>query len=358
MRLNPRPSVTARKPTATLHSVQPSEFFYAITPERVLEAVESAGFLATGRCAALNSFENRVYDVELDPECLPPAPSQAHRSYFQRVAKFYRPGRWTRAQILEEHEFLQDLRAEEIPVIAPLPFADGSTLRQLPDSGIYYALFPKVGGRAPDELEPPTLRQIGRLIARIHTVGARKPANHRLALTPDTYGRQNLQYLVEKRWLPPEFERRYQETVEKICGILDPWFAQAKVLRIHGDCHLGNLLQGTEGMFFLDFDDLVRGPAVQDLWLLLPSRGAGNRADLENLLEGYEEMRAFDRGELKLIEGLRALRFVHYSAWLARRWDDPAFPAAFPQFNSHRYWADETSDMERQLTVLQNEGTA
>lgn len=334
--------------------MQPTEFFYSITPERVLEAVESSGLIATGRCSALNSFENRVYDVELDPECVPPPPTpKVHRSYYHRVAKFYRPGRWTREQILEEHEFLQDLVDEEIPVIAPIKFPDGSTLRQMPDSGIYYALFPKVGGRAPDELDAPILQQIGRLIARIHAVGARRAAQHRVQLTPETYGRQNLHYLVEKKWLPAEFEKRYREAVEKICGIIEPWFEQARPIRIHGDCHLGNLLQGSEGLFFLDFDDMVRGPAVQDLWLLLPSRGAGGRPDLESLLEGYEEMRPFDRTTLKLIEPLRALRFVHYTAWLARRWEDPAFPPAFPQFNTHRYWSDETADLEQQLRMIQ-----
>ena len=330
--------------------------FFSLTPERVLAAVEGAGFQATGRCSALNSFENRVYDVELEPESVPsPADGGTpHRSYYSRVVKFYRPGRWSREQLLEEHEFLHDLQEDEIPVIAPIQFDDGTTLRQIPDSGIYYALFPKVGGRAPDELTEEQLRQIGRLIGRIHGVGARRPAPHRIELSPLTYGRQNLQYLLEQRWIPPEFESRYRNAVERICGRIEPWFEKVQVQRIHGDCHLGNLLFSQEGPVFLDFDDMVRGPAVQDLWLLLPNRGGGNQRELESLFEGYEEMRSFHRSQLKLIEPLRALRFVHYTAWLARRWEDPAFPPAFPQFNSHRYWNDETADLEQQLRLIED----
>ena len=328
---------------------RPTEFFYQLTQDRVLDAVEAAGFPVTGRCSALNSFENRVYDVELEMDREP----GVHPSAYHRIAKFYRPGRWSEEQILEEHQFLADLKEAEIPVIAPLEFPGGGTLRRMPESGIAYALFPKVGGRAPDELDDEQLRRIGRLIARIHNVGASRKAPHRVTLTPETYGRQNLKYLVDSGVIPMEYRTRYTLVVNQICDLLEPWFKELPPHRLHGDCHLGNLLWNTQGAFFLDFDDMVNGPAMQDLWLLLPARERGGGRELSVMLEGYEEMRSFDPRQFKLVEGLRALRFVHYTAWLARRWEDPAFPPAFPQFHTDRYWSDETRDLERQLSELQ-----
>jgi Ser/Thr protein kinase RdoA (MazF antagonist) len=330
-------------------SGESSRFFFELTPDRVLESVEASGLRCTGRCLALNSFENRVYDVELESDEKPANPS-AHR----RVAKFYRPGRWTREQILEEHRFILDLVADEIPAIAPIKFEDtGETLHQTREGGMWYALFPKVGGRAPDELTTEQLRRIGRLLGRIHNAGARREAPHRLALTPETYARDNLRFLLEGEWIPLEFRKRYEDAVLAICERVAPWFAETPTHRLHGDCHLGNLLWNDQGPFFLDFDDMVRGPAVQDLWLLLPGRDEFARRQLDDLLEGYEEMRAFDRASLRLIEPLRALRFIHYTAWVARRWEDPAFPHAFPQFGSHRYWSDETDDLEEQLRLIE-----
>lgn len=319
-----------------------TQFFFELTPDRVLEAVEASGITCTGRCLTLNSFENRVYDVELESDDGPKA---------RRVAKFYRPGRWSREQILEEHEFLADLRASEIPAIAPLAFPDGGTLQRT-RAGIWYALFPKVGGRAPDELTDEQLMRIGRLLARIHSVGASRAAPNRVQIGPETYALANLEFLLGENWVPVDFQRRYREVVEKICAITAGWFAEAANYRVHGDCHLGNLLWNQEGPFFLDFDDMVRGPAVQDIWLLTPGRDVDSLRQREVLLEGYGEMRAFERTTLRLIEPLRALRFVHYSAWIARRWKDPAFPQAFPEFGSHRYWADETQDLEEQLRLI------
>lgn len=339
-----------------------TRFFFDLTPDRVLEAVEKSGLHCTGRCTALNSFENRVYEVELEaPEAEGEVDdsdrSASARFARRRVVKFYRPGRWSREQILEEHEFLKDLKTAEIPVVAPLVFSDGDTLHQSRESGIYYALFPKVGGRAPDELRDEQLRWIGRLLARIHATGASKPARHRIELSPMNYGRKNLASLLEGNWIPLEFAARYEKAVNEICLRSEKlWgeLAPGSIHRIHGDCHLGNLLWNTSGPFFLDFDDMVRGPAVQDIWLLVPGRDEESLKQRESLLEGYEEMRGFDRTTLKLVEPLRALRFVHYSAWIARRWNDPAFPQAFPQFGSHRYWQDETQDLEAQLKWIEN----
>lgn len=318
-----------------------TQYFFELTPDRVLDAVETAGIFCTGRCQQLNSFENRVYDVEIEweGEGKPPTSAANHR-----VVKFYRPGRWTEEQILQEHEFLADLENAEIPAVAPLRFPNGKTLATLP-SGIHFCLFPKIGGRAPDELDRETTKRIGRLLARIHQVGRQKDADGRIRLTPDTYGIANLEYLLKNNLIPDEFRERYAHAAREICEITRPWFAETRMQRLHGDCHLGNLLFGNTGAFFVDFDDMVIGPPVQDMWLLLPGR---DRQKLELLLEGYEEIGEFDRTSLRLIEPLRALRFIHYTGWVARRWDDPAFPQAFPQFGSYRYWKDETEDLERQ----------
>jgi Ser/Thr protein kinase RdoA (MazF antagonist) len=326
--------------------------FYSLTPERVLEAVESAGLPCTGRCLALNSFENRVYDVELELDERP-----SHASAHRRVVKFYRPGRWSEAQIREEHRFLLDLEEAEVPAIQPLRFPGGDTLRQTPE-GIWFTVFPKVGGRAPDEMTEPQLRSVGRLLARIHQVGAARAAPARLALTPGTYGLEPLDFLLKGEWIPIEFRARYEAAVRAICAKTLSWFQNETTQRVHGDCHLGNLLHNPDGYFFLDFDDMLTAPPVQDLWLLLPGRPFGDARSieaqrmLEALLEGYEEMRRFDRAALRLIEPLRALRFIHYTAWIARRWEDPAFPPAFPQFGSHRYWSDQTDDLEEQLRQI------
>lgn len=329
-----------------------TRFFFDLTPDKVLDAVEASGLRCTGRCFALNSFENRVYDVELEKDSAGIDPA-SNINYTRIVVKFYRPGRWSAEQILEEHEFLRDLKDAEIPAIAPLPFSDGLTLHYThTTNGIAYALFPKVGGRAPEEMSDDQLRRVGRLLGRMHNVGAQKTAKFRLALSPTTYGWNNLRYLLQNQWIPIDFQSRYQAAVEKICKTIEPWFEETPLQRIHGDCHLGNLLWSTEGPFVLDFDDMVRGPTIQDLWLLAPGRDEQAYAQRDVLLEGYREMRKLDQAQLRLIEPLRALRFVHYTAWVARRWEDPAFPLAFPHFWSHQYWKDETEDLEGQLRLI------
>jgi Ser/Thr protein kinase RdoA (MazF antagonist) len=333
-----------------------TRYFFELTPDRVLESVEALGLRCTGLCTALNSFENRVYEIELEDD-----DSGLTALQKRRVVKFYRPGRWSREQILEEHQFLMDLEEAEIPVVAPIGFSDGQTLHQTRSNqetqaeGIYYALFPKVGGRAPDELQDDQLRWVGRLLARIHSVGAQRSAPHRIEIGPETYGRKNLRTLLaltEGNSIPLEFAARYEKVVNEICDRAQEQFAKISPSlfhRIHGDCHLGNLLWNSSGPFFLDFDDMVRGPAVQDIWLVVPGRDEDSLRQRNLLLEGYEEMRAFDNSSLRLIESLRALRWIHYSAWIARRWADPAFPAAFPQFGTHRYWQEQTQDLEQQL---------
>jgi Ser/Thr protein kinase RdoA (MazF antagonist) len=336
-------------PTQTIPPKSNQGFFFELTPDRVLEAVESSGLLCTGRCMALNSFENRVYDVELETE---EESEFKHLAANRRVVKFYRPGRWSEEQILEEHQFLLELNEAEIPVVAPLAFPDGRTLHSTRESEIWFSIFPKVGGRAPDELSDDQLVRVGRLLGRIHNVGAARKSQHRVNLTPATYGTTPLQFLIQGNWIPIEYLGRYQEAVEKICKIIEPWFKSVQLQRLHGDCHLGNLLWNTSGPFFLDFDDMVVGPPVQDIWLLVPGRDAESVRQRQVLLDGYQEIRQFDYASLKLIEPLRALRFIHYTAWIARRWDDPAFPLAFPQFGSHQYWSSEVEDLEEQLNLI------
>lgn len=326
-----------------------TRFFFELTPDRVLEAVETTRLRCTGLCHALNSFENRVYDVELDlDEDAAARSARKSVSVNRRVVKFYRPGRWSREQILEEHEFLYDLRSEEIPAIAPLTFPTGETLRQT-SQGIWYAVFPKVGGRAPDELSEDQLVRLGRLLGRVHNVGAAKKAQHRVELNVETYGQANLDYLLSGEVIPLEFRSRYEVAAREIFRLTREMLIGIVPERVHGDCHLGNILWNDEGPFFLDFDDMVRGPAVQDIWLMVPGRDEEARRQREILIRGYEEMRDFDRVTLRLIEPLRALRFIHYTAWVSRRWDDPIFPQSFPEFGSYRYWSDETKDLEEQL---------
>jgi Ser/Thr protein kinase RdoA (MazF antagonist) len=315
------------------------ESFFELTPEPILTAAEQIGVRSTGRSYALNSLENRVYEIELEDDR-------------KVVAKFYRPGRWTRDAILEEHEFLADLAAQEVPVVEPLKLKDNSTLGTT-DGGIFFTVFPKVRGRAPEELKPDQLTQLGRFVGRLHNVGATKTSKNRLLLDPKNYGRPALQFLSENNWLPMELATRYKTVAEEIINLITPWFENIKTHRIHGDCHLGNLLYDQQGnAFFLDFDDMVAGPAVQDFWLLVPGQDEKALQDREIFLKGYTEMRQFDRGTLRLIEPLRALRIIHYSAWIARRWKDPSFQRVFTEFNTHNYWENEIRDLKKQRDII------
>lgn len=323
-----------------------TQHFYGLTPERVLTAVEGFGVRCTGRCLALNSMENRVYELEIDQESIPDAPP------LFRVAKFYRPGRWTKEQIQAEHTFIADLAEAEVPVIAPLADEHAETIRETGDLGIYVALFPKARGRNPDELSDEHLEWMGRLIARLHLVGARKAAPSRLSLTADSYGLKNLAFLESSTTLPLEIQTEYRNVVTEICRLYADAAGTVALQRIHGDCHQGNILWGAEGPFFLDFDDMVMGPVVQDLWLLISGRDDDGRRQLECILSGYEQMRDFDRRQLRLIEGLRALRYINYAAWIARRWEDPMFQRVFPHFGSINYWRGQVADLREQLDLF------
>ncbi len=317
-----------------------SELFFALTPETVLAAVEQAGLSCRPVCYPLNSFENRVYEVEL-----------ADRS--RVVAKFYRPGRWSREQILEEHRFLAELAAEEIPVCPVRPFPDGETLKSI--EGLYYTVANRQGGRAPDELSDEMVRRLGRLVARVHNVGARSTAPSRPRLTADHYVRSRVDWLASHSSVPRSFEERYFKAALALADLADPLLERASFHRIHADLHLGNLLLRDGLLWLLDFDDFVTGPAVQDVWLALPGRGGEAERQREIFLEAYEDFRSFDFTTLHLIESLRGLRMVRYAAWLARRWPDPAFRQAWLQFGTEEYWRQETEDLEEQLAVARGE---
>jgi Ser/Thr protein kinase RdoA (MazF antagonist) len=332
----------------TAPAQSPTQFFYEVTPERVLTAVESLGVRSTGRVLALNSLENRVYEVELD---LLTDEEPASKWDAFRIVKFYRPGRWSRDQILEEHRFLLECKEAELPVVAPLLFPDGATLRDVPGLPIQFAVFPKVGGRILDEMNRDQLLQVGRLIARLHMVGFRAPHQHRLHLTVDVLGRRSLTFLLENKILPSTIEGYYTQLAERLFSAFETWFQGVPMQRIHGDCHIGNILWSRDDAQMVDFDDSYQGPCVQDLWLLTPGRDEDSLRRREILLEGYEQMRDFDRSTLRLVEPLRALRMIHFSAWIARRFDDPAFKRVFVDFGSERYWRE-------QLIALQEVGEA
>jgi Ser/Thr protein kinase RdoA (MazF antagonist) len=318
----------------------PTDLFLSLTPHKVIEAVEASGILCNPVCYPLNSFENRVYEVEREDRT-------------RVVAKFYRPGRWSRAQILEEHAFLAELEQAEVPVCPTLPFPDGETLK--PIDHIWYCLFRRTGGRAPDELDDALAERLGRLCARIHNVGAAAPAEHRVRLGGDTLAREDLAWLSAHRSLPPRLERRYLAAAESIADSADGRLRGADVHRIHGDLHFGNLLLRDGVFHVLDFDDMMVGPAVQDLWLLLPGRDADTRRLRASFVDAYEELRRFDHGSLRLVEPLRGLRMIHYAAWVARRWHDPIFPRTFVHFGTETYWEEQTRDLEEIVEVIRTE---
>ncbi len=313
-----------------------TEEFYSLGPNEVLDSVEAAlsgplaGIRATGRTQALNSLENRVYDIELE-------------NGSSVVTKFYRPGRWSIEQISAEHDFLQLLLAREIPVVAPLEVAGGvrKTLGRSPE-GIFFAVFPKVQGRILNELDDVRLRILGRYIGRIHSAGKAFAAPERIGLNVETYGWQSLDTLREKNFLNSPMAERYEQEVKQLLSrIEDLDLLPQENFTIHGDCHLGNTLWLETQPFFLDFDDMVAGPPVQDIWMVIRGRDEEAQRQRGVLIDAYEEVIDFPRESLDSIEALRALRMIHYSAWIARRWEDPAFKKTFPDFSSSRYWQEE-----------------
>jgi Ser/Thr protein kinase RdoA (MazF antagonist) len=338
--------------------------FDALGPDVIVDAVELAGFPCDGRVLALGSYENRVYQVgteEGEPV----------------VAKFYRPGRWSDAAILEEHAFALELAAAEIPVVAPLVVEEGRSDSEmardagtgqspagpvpvesqtlLRHAGFRYAVYPRRGGQWPELATEDDRKWMGRFLGRIHMVGGRRRFEHRPTLSVEAMGRQNVDYLLESGLIPDYVAHRYERVAGELVELVESAFTevgQVRFLRIHGDCHRNNVLWTPAGPHFVDLDDCMTGPAIQDLWMLLAGDPAEIRSQLEDFLEGYTQFADFDYREVGLIEPLRALRMVHYAAWLARRWDDPAFPKAFPWFAEARYWERHVAELEEQCFAV------
>ncbi len=322
-----------------------------LTPRLVTEAIEEAFALTLdGMIFPYPSYVNRVYGVR----------SEVGREF---VAKFYRPGRWSLEALREEHEFLMELAEREVPVVHPLPSSDGDTLPALeleaPDgSGIVFpfALFPKRGGRGFDAENREDWLRLGRLAGRLHSVGGMRPARARTTLGPGRLGALAAG-LLESGLVHPECRGEFRDLVAEAGEILDPLLAGADLLRIHGDFHRGNILDRPgEGLLLIDFDDMAVGPAVQDLWLLLPGSSEESAGELERILEGYGEFRTFDRAELALIEPLRFLRMVHFLAWQARQRDDSGFLRHFPDWGGRAFWIKETEDLRDQLARMRPNG--
>ena len=322
-----------------------------LDPAAVLDALQDTGFACDGRLLQLNSYENRVYQAPLDDGRVV-------------VAKFYRPGRWSDEQIAEEHSFAIELADAELPVVPPLVLPDGGTLghhESAQGSRYRFAVSERWAGRAPELEQPDTLAWIGRLLARMHRVGARERFAHRRTLDAATFGHAPRQRLLDAGFVDPEVNRGWIATSAAALDAVDEAFSRhgaPRLIRLHGDCHAGNVLWRDEGdgagPHFVDLDDCCMGPAIQDLWMLLPGERGAVEAALHHLLDGYRDFMDFDDRELLLIEPLRTLRMIHHSAWLAERWRDPAFPIAFPWFASPAYWNQQTADLREQIERMQD----
>ena len=336
--------------------------FATLTPDFVLDALASVGLVGDGRLMTLNSYENRVYLAHLEPGT---PLADAHPAV---VLKFYRPGRWRPEQIAEEHSFATELMAAEVPVVGPLAL-DGRTLHHF--GGFDFSVSPRRGGRAPELDDPEALEAIGRFLARLHQIGAARPFAHRPAVDAQTYGHAPRDWLLANDAVAPEVRGEWatlsQNAIEiaaasargsSAAGHFGHETTPIATLRLHADCHAGNILWTPldtpgGGPHFVDLDDCRSGPAVQDLWMLLSGERHEQQRQLGALLDGYEQLSEFDRRELALIEPLRTLRLIHYSAWLAQRWTDPAFPAAFPWFGTADYWRGQVHMLTEQIEAMQ-----
>ena len=313
--------------------------FSNLSPDLILDAIDSVGITTDGRLLALNSYENRVYQAGVEDAS-------------PMVAKFYRPHRWDDVAILEEHAFVQSLADAEIPAVAPSSI-DGKTLFTYQD--FRFSIFPKHGGRAPELDQEGVLEWIGRFIGRIHSVGALSDFKHRPTLNIDTFGEEPSAYLLNEGMMPKELESVYRGVVAQALDGVRRCYDRAgdvAMLRLHGDCHMGNLLWTDAGPHFVDFDDSRMGPSIQDLWMMLSGDQDEMQKQFNEILVGYEDFYDFNPRQLHLIEALRTLRLIHYSAWLARRWDDPAFKVAFTWFNTQQYWQDRILELREQIALM------
>ncbi len=332
LRAGVSPPGNARLNQAAAHSDIP---FANLDPARIVDAIESLGLLCDGRVLALNSYENRVFRVGIEDQ---PA----------LIAKFYRPQRWSDPAIEEEHQFALELKAEKLPVVAPLLINERS-LHHYEDLRI--ALFPLQGGRAPELDDSETLRKLGSTLAQMHNVGSRERFSHRLHLNAHDFGRVPIDVLRNGEWIARDIYHNVIDNAEQLLALINDRFeavGSTRTIRLHGDCHLGNMLWRDDQPHFVDLDDAMNGPAIQDLWMLLPSEPDTRQKSLDALLGGYEQFRAFEPAELYLTEALRGLRLLHFHAWIARRWADPAFKSAFPFFADRRHWESVLLQLQEQ----------
>lgn len=328
---------------------QETKHFHLLSPEHVMKAAENWGRRLTGRILALNSLENRVYDVEFaKDEDMGPGFSPHNI-----ILKFYRPGRWTREQILEEHRFLETLVEFEVPVVAPLEFK-GSTLHLDEETNLFYALFPKVMGRIKDEFNKEEIEQAGRLIGRIHNVGSMGEFKHRLKLNPTSFIEASRHELLKVKPVEHLSFNYYCALLEQLNSLLTPLFSHLTIQRLHGDFHRGNIVWTSAGPMAVDFDDCLTGPIEQDLWLLFPGTDHYSEEDRDRFIKTYKEMTRKDHLQLqRLTEPLRAMRMVHFNSWIAKRWEDHSFQRVFPQFPTPGYWDQQLIDLRMQISLIQ-----
>lgn len=308
--------------------------FSHLLPEVIFDCAERLGDRCTGRFLTLNAMENRVYDIEKE--------DGSHV-----VIKFYRPGRWSKDTILSEHAYLKLAVADEIPVVAPLADDKGETLFDY--NGIFYAIFPKRPGRLESELNQEQLTRLGRYLARLHLIGEKIPNAPRLKITPQLYGRDTLSYVKQEGLLQPGLGAIYESLVHQTCDLVEPVFEGVETILVHGDCHVGNVLWNGDEPYFIDFDDMLYAPPVQDMWMLIGGDDEFAMKNRDILISAYEELRAFDDKSLKLIEPLRALRMMYFAGWIARRRDDGAFKLAFPHFGTEKFWQEQIENLSVQL---------
>ncbi len=313
--------------------------FENLTPSFIQDAIESLGYLCDGRVFGLNSYENRVYQVGIE-ESEP------------LIAKFYRPARWSKEQIIEEHEFCFELLEQELPVVAPL-ILEGESLFTYGE--FMFALFPRKGGHAPELDNMDNLFTLGRMLGRIHQIGASRPFLHRPVISITNYGHESAK-LISEQFIPAELKTSYDTLTADLLRLMEQHWEVCEPLnriRVHGDCHIGNMLWRDDAPHFVDFDDARMAPAIQDIWMLLSGERESQQAQLLEIIEGYSEFCDFNPAQLRLTETLRTLRIMNYAAWVARRWEDPAFPHNFPWFNTVRYWSDHILELREQLFALQ-----
>lgn len=324
-------------------AAEPAAHAYAqLTPEVVIDAVESQGLYCDGRQLALNSYENRVYQVGIEDST-------------PIIAKFYRPERWSDAQILEEHHFSAELAQSEVSAVEPMLNEQGQSLFEY--NNFRFALYRRQGGHAPELDNFDHLLSLGRVLGRMHARGAVSQFEHRPSVSIDSYAIESRDFLLDNNFIPSSLKESYSTLSTHLIEKARECFSRVEYrnIRLHGDCHPGNILWRDEAPHFVDFDDARSGPAIQDLWMLMSGDRQQQTAQLSEILEGYQEFCDFNYAEISLIEALRTLRIMHYSAWLARRWSDPAFPMNFPWFNTERYWAEHILELREQFSLLQEE---